>query len=129
MRLHADRLNAPFGKQLIAVKRNSCDLLEATLWVVRLSKRTFDGFNISARFSTDFVGLRRLNIDGLLRSALKHLDRFKDRPRREDYGEEDLARPGKVAVELSQVVRNRSLSELHGPQINLVRSVELLRPG
>ena len=44
MRLHADRLNAPFGKQLIAVKRNYCDLLEATLWAVRLSKRTFDGF-------------------------------------------------------------------------------------
>jgi hypothetical protein len=58
-----------------------------------------------------------------------HLDRFKDRPRREHDGKEDLANPGKLAVEFSQVVRNRSLLEFNGSQINLVRSVELLRPG
>ena len=58
-----------------------------------------------------------------------HLDGLKDRPRREHDGEEDLADPGKLAVELSQVVRNRSLLQLDGSQKNLVPSVELLRPG
>src|SRR6476620_11369255 len=63
-----------------------------------------------------------------LRSALKPLDRFKDRSRVEHDGEENLAFPSKFTVEFSQVVRHRPVLELNGSQIDLMRAVKLLRP-